>query len=456
MQTAADFRFNVFDMMSALIYARTVRPCSKLKTYEEIIPKLFESYDFSLDQLYSGLEYIGSEYEKVIEIYNHQIAQKYQFDTSHTYFDCTNFYFEIDREDDFRLKGPSKENKKEPIVGLGLLLDANQIPIGMKMYPGNQSEKPVLREIIKDLKVQNNIDGKTIHVADKGLNCAKNIFAAKKNGDGYLFSKSVKMLPEIEETWILLNNDYKEVKDSDGNTLYFYKSCIDNFPYTYTDEDSGKTYRFEITEKRLVTYNPSLAKKKHFEIDRMVEKARGLCASKAKRDEYGESSKYVDFKGKDGSKVEVSINEDKIKRDKMLAGFNILVTSETNMKDEDIYNTYHNLWRIEESFRIMKSDLDARPVFLQTEESIKGHFLICYVAVLLERILQFKIFENKFSSNELYNFFKNYKVIKGKSEYTNTTSDNNFIREITKFTNLPLRNLYLSPAQFERILNYKL
>ena len=126
------------------------------------------------------------------------------------------------------------------------------------------------------------------------------------------------------------------------------------------------------------------------------------------------------------------------------------------MKDEDIYNTYHNLWRIEESFRIMKSDLDARPVFLQTEESIKGHFLICYVAVLLERILQFKIFENKFSSNELYNFFKNYKVIKGKSEYTNTTSDNNFIREVTKFTNLPLRNLYLSPAQFERILNYKL
>ena len=104
----------------------------------------------------------------------------------------------------------------------------------------------------------------------------------------------------------------------------------------------------------------------------------------------------------------------------------------------------------------MKSDLDARPVFLQTEESIKGHFLICYVAVLLERILQFKIFKNKYSSNELYNFFKKYKVIKGKSEYTNTTSDNNFIRELTKFTNLPLRNLYLSPAQFERILNYKL
>ena len=451
-----NYKFDLYEVFSSLVYARLVKPCSKYKTYYEVIPYLGYKINFTYQQIIEALKFYGLNYEKFVELFTKATKDKYKLNTDTTYFDCTNFYFEIDREDDFRKNGPSKENRKCPIVGLGLLLDANLIPIGMKMYPGNQSEKPVLREIIKDLKVQNNIDGKTIHVADKGLNCAKNIFAAKKNGDGYLFSKSVKMLPEIEETWILLNNDYKEVKDSDGNTLYFYKSCIDNFPYTYTDEDSGKTYRFEITEKRLVTYNPSLAKKKHFEIDRMVEKARGLCASKAKRDEYGESSKYVDFKGKDGSKVEVSINEDKIKRDKMLAGFNILVTSETNMKDEDIYNTYHNLWRIEESFRIMKSDLDARPVFLQTEESIKGHFLICYVAVLLERILQFKIFENKFSSNELYNFFTNYKVIKGKSEYTNTTRDNNFIREITKFTNLPLRNLYLSPAQFERILNYKL
>ena len=190
MQTATDFRFNVFDMVSALIYARTVHPCSKSRTYDEVIPKLFEKHDFSLDQLYSGLEYIGSEYEKIIEIYNHQISLKYKFDTSHTYFDCTNFYFEIDKEDDFRLKGPSKENKREPIVGLGLLLDADQIPVGMKMYPGSESEKPVLRNIIDDLKQRNHISGRTIRVADKGLNCFNNILHALKAGDGYIFSKS--------------------------------------------------------------------------------------------------------------------------------------------------------------------------------------------------------------------------------------------------------------------------
>lgn len=212
MQTATDFRFNVFDMVSALVYARLVHPCSKSKTYDEVIPKLFDSYDFSLNQLYDGLEYIGCEYEKIIEIYNHQIQQMYKFDTSHTYFDCTNFYFEIDKEDTFRRKGPSKENRKEPIIGLGLLLDAHQIPVGMKLFPGSQSEKPVIRSIIQDLKNRNSVSGRTIQVADKGLNCAENIFHALKNGDGYIFSKSVKQLPEVEKTWVLLPNDYRDVK----------------------------------------------------------------------------------------------------------------------------------------------------------------------------------------------------------------------------------------------------
>ena len=261
MQTATDFRFNVFEMISALVYARLVQPCSKSKTYDEVIPKLFETYDFSLSQLYDGLEYIGCEYEKIIEIYNHQIQQMYKFDTSHTYFDCTNFYFEIDNEDDFRRKGPSKENKKEPIVGLGLLLDANQIPIGMKLFPGNESEKPVVRNIIDELKARNSVSGRTVQIADKGLNCAENIFHAVKNGDGYIFSKSVKQLPEIEKTWVLLPNDYRDIKNANGDVLYRIKECIDDFEYKIKDPATGHCRSFKLTEKRGVTYNPKLAKK---------------------------------------------------------------------------------------------------------------------------------------------------------------------------------------------------
>lgn len=452
---STDYDFDLYEVLSSLVYARLVKPCSKLKSFHDVIPYLGSKVNFTYYQLLEALRFYGNDYEKFVELFTKAVKDKYDVKTDITYFDCTNFYFEIDKEDNFRKKGPSKENRKDPVVGLGLLLDANQIPIGMKLYPGNESEKPVLRKIISELKTQNNIEGKTVHVADKGLNCAKNIYAAKANGDGYLFSKSVKQLPEKEKTWVLLQNDYKYVKDENGQILYKYKSCIDEFPYDYSD-DTGKTYTFKLKEKRLVTYNPSLAKKKIYEIDRMAEKARALCASKAKKEEFGESGKYVEFKGKDGSKVQVSINEDKIRNDKTLAGYNLLVTSELKMKDKDMYDTYHNLWRIEESFRIMKSDLDARPVFVQSEESIKGHFLVCYIAVLLERILQFKVFKNKYPSSYLYDFFKEYKLVKSKNEYTNITSSSRFIDELAIFTGLPLKSLYLTEKQFNRILSYKI
>lgn len=288
-------------------------------------------------------------YEKFVEIFTVQTAAVYGLDTSNSYFDCTNFYFEIDREDDFRKKGPSKENKKEPIIGLGLLLDRNQIPVGMKMYPGNVSEKPILRDVIDGLKNRNNITGKTIHVADKGLNCAQNIAFSKQNGDGYLFSKSVKTLPSTEKTWVLSEQDYKDVKD--------------------------------------------------------------------KRNDFGEAGKYVDFTDKTGNKAKTRMNRAAIDKDLALAGYNLLVTSETQMTDQYIYCTYHNLWRIEESFKIMKSDLDARPVFLQKENTIKGHFLICYLTVLLERIFQFKILDEKYSISDIFRFIKDFRVTKGEHKY---------------------------------------
>ena len=461
MQTATHFRFNVFDMMSALIYARAVHPCSKSRTYDEVIPKLFEKYDFSLDQLYDGLEYIGSEYEKVIEIFNHQVSQKYKFDTSHTYFDCTNFYFEIDREDAFRLKGPSKENKKEPIVGLGLLLDGNQIPIGMKMYPGNESEKPILRNIIDDLKQRNHISGRTIQVADKGLNCFNNILHALKSGDGYIFSKSVKILPETERTWVLLDNDYVDVKNKKGELLYRIKECVDDFIYSYTD-DAGHRKNVKLTEKRIVTYNPKLAEKQKFEINKQVEKAKKLRACEAKKSEYGDSSKYVTFisadkKGeKTDGKVKVELNDKAIEKAKQLAGYNMIVTSETRMSASEIYAAYHNLWRIEESFRIMKSQLDARPVYLQKEDTIIGHFLICYLVVLLTRLLQIHTLNDNYGTEEIFDFIRDFRVAQiSERKYINLTRKSSFIKDLTDFTGLPLTSYFLGNEDINKVLSHR-
>lgn len=461
MQTATDFQFNVFDMLSALVYARLVHPCSKSKTYDEVLPRLFDKYDFSLSQLYEGLEYIGWEYEKIIEIYNHQIQRLYAFDISHTYFDCTNFYFEIDKEDDFRRKGPSKENRKEPIAGLGLLLDANQIPVGMKLFPGNESEKPVIRKIIDDLKSRNSVSGRTIQIADKGLNCAENIFHAVKNGDGYIFSKSVKQLPEIEKTWVLLPNGYREVKNKKGEILYKIKECIDDFEYK-VKESNGRQRTIKLREKRVATYNPQLAKKQRFEINREIEKARSLKASQAKKSEYGDCAKYVIFttadkKGNEtDGKIKVTMNEELINKSLELAGYNLLVTSEISMSDKDIYEAYHNLWRIEESFRIMKSQLDARPVYLQKRETIIGHFLICYLAVVLTRLLQFKVLKNNFCSEDIFGFIHDFRVAKiSDRKYMNLTRNTAFIKEFSEITNLPLTSYFLSDGQIKKMLSHR-
>ena len=449
-----NFEFDLYEMLSSLIYARAVNPCSKQRTFHEVLPCLYNSYDYSYDQLLDGLSYIGGNYQKFVEIFTTITKEVYGLDTSKTYFDCTNFYFEIDRDADFRKKGPSKENRKDPIVGLGLLLDNNQIPVGMAMYPGNESEKPVLRDVIDNLKKRNNIIGKTIHVADKGLNCAQNIAFSKKNGNGYLFSKSVKGLPKKEKEWVLLENDYKVVKDKNGKELYRYKSCVDQFPYTV--EHEGKEVTVQLTEKRLVTYNSTLAAKKRYEINRMVEKAKALTLSQAKRDDYGETGKYMNFTDGKGGKAKVSINQEAINKDLQLAGYNLIVTSETRMTDSDIYSTYHNLWRIEESFRIMKSDLDARPVFVQKESTIKGHFLICYLTVLLERIFQFKVLENKYGTSEIFSFMKDFRVTEAEGKYINTTMDSDLIKHLSENTGLPLRNYSLSETQLKSILNYKL
>jgi hypothetical protein len=282
-----------------------------------------------------------------------------------------------------------------------------------------------------------------------------------KNNDGYLFSKSVKQLPETEKTWVLLRNDYKRITDSDGRLLYEIKECIDEFPYTYKDED-GKRHTVRVKEKRVATYNPKLAEKKRYEINRLVEKAKVLKASQAKKSEFGECSKYVTFGWADpkgnavDGKVRVTINREAIEKDLRLAGYNLLITSETKMTAGDIYSTYHNLWRIEESFRVMKSYLDARPVYLQKIASIHGHFLVCYLSVLLIRLLQFKVLKNKYCTEKLINFIRGFRLVKlEQDKYVNITSSSEFIKDLAAELELPITSYFLNESQIKKMLNHK-
>ena len=445
-QRADGFRTDVF---SALVYARVVAPLSKHQTFHDILPKLYVQKNFSYDQLLEGLEFMGEEYEKLVEILTVATDDNFILDSSRSYFDCTNYYFEIDKESTLQKRGPSKENRRDPIVGMGLLLDAQMLPVGMKIFPGNESEKPVMRDLIHDLKSRNNIKGRTIQIADKGLNCAKNIIEAIDNGDGYLFSKSVKTLPERERQWVLLDDGFETVFDQNGEPVYKIKECIDTFTYSYKD-DYGNVITRNIKEKRTVTYNFSLAKKKLMEINRMIEKAKAHRACQAKKEEYGESSKYMQFLDDQGKSIKPQLNQKAIDKDKELAGYNMLVTSEINMSSKDIYNAYHQLWQIEESFRIMKSELDTRPVYLQKENRIKGHFFICYTAVLLSRILQFKILENKYSASTIYDFMRKFRVVRiNSTRFINLLTSKEFVTDLSKKLNQPITNYYLTDKQIK-------
>ena len=465
------FQFDLYDMISQLIYARILYPCSKSKTTSTVFPRLYHGVPISEDQVYDGCAFIGESYKKYIELFNHCYEEHYKRDFSSVFFDCTNYYFEIDLPKEDKQKGPSKENRHEPIISQALLLDADLVPLAMQMYPGNESEKLYIRKIIQEMKERYKVTGKTVQVADKGLNCARNIYAAVREArDGYIFSKSIhgKGLSEKEKQWLLLENDantYTDYRDKSGKLLFRLKSCVDTFSYKFKelDPETGKEKDtiFRVKEKRIVSYNPSLAQKQKAEIMKMVDKATNYTTyKKMAREELGDSAKYIRIKNtdKNGTNVKpvIEINQEKINEDLKYAGYNLLVTSELNMDPLQVYHTYHNLWKIEESFRITKSYLDARPVYVQKKETIYGHFLICYLSLFLLRVLEIKCFKNEINSYDLVNFMRDFRVVdKGDETYINISQNQSVNEKIKKLIGLTnLDALYLTEKEIENIFEF--
>lgn len=463
-----NFQFSIYQMLAQLVYARVICPCSKSRTVSSVFPHLYDSTRISEDQVYDGLEFIGASYKKYIELFNHCYEKHYPRDYSKVFFDCTNYYFEIDMPKDDKQKGPSKENRHDPIIGQALLLDADLVPLAMQMYPGNESEKQYIRKAIEEMKQRYKVSGKTVQVADKGLNCARNIYAAVKEADdGYIFSKSIRgtSMSSKEKEWLLLENEenvFKDCTDESGKLLFRLKTCIDTFRYSFKDTDpetgKDKAVSFSVKEKRVVSYNPALAKKQKAEIMKMVDKACGYNTyKKISKEELGDSAKYLKIvsKDKDGKNVKpvISIDRDKIDEDLRYAGYNLLVTSELDMDPLKIYDTYHNLWKIEESFRITKSYLDARPVYAQKKDTIYGHFLICYISLFLLRVLELKCFKGKVNAYDIINFIRDFRIVSNSEDtYINISKDqvaNEKIKAATGLVNLDA--LFLTKKEIDNL-----
>lgn len=422
------------EIFNFLTYTRAIYPASKIESYNRCIDSYFEKFNFSENQMYAGLQKLGQEHDAVVEYLNMQYERVYgKRDLSKTYFDCTNFYFEIDADcfTYFKQPGPSKENHAGAIIGMGLLLDAEAIPYTYKIYPGNKSEIPVQREVLADLKRCNDLKGKVIRVADKGLNCAENIIDAVNNGDGYIYSRQVKRIKEEERRCILSDEGWfdvfeklteQEIKDGkEPKYLYSVKVWIDDYEY----ESNGKQYKLK--EKRVVIYSPQYAAKEKNEREKMIANAENKTIGSAKRDVLGDATKFFDIVNEDGAVLNTRNTNfvkrtSKIEESEEMDGIYMIITSETNLNYEQIREIYGNLWEIEESFRILKTQFGSRPINVSTLNAIFGHFLTCYMALFLTRVLQKKelVYKSKnekgeeilcdHSASEIINFAKNLKA----------------------------------------------
>ena len=232
----------------------------------------------------------------------------------------------------------------------------------------------------------------------------------------------------------------------------------ETFLFHFTNEE-GKCVEFNVKEKRVVSYNPSLARKQKAQIQKQIDKAISISSLKqASKEEYGDSIKYVNFTSidKEGEVVKSipSLNQEKIDEDLSFAGYNLLVTSEINKSAQDIYNTYHGLWRIEESFRVMKTYLEARPVYLQNKESIYGHFTICYMALTILRLIELKVFNDELPIGQIIEFIRNYNITETlEGSFINNATKSNTLSIIQKRYGLSkLDNIQLRKKDVENIL----
>ena len=460
-------RFSLSDVLFSLADARVIDPCSKWKTFAEVFPLMYEdpTKKISLSQMYSGVCFLGTVVQDVVDILNAAIDKRFGRSLDRVYFDCTNYYFEIDCESGIKRRGPSKENRTSPIVSMALLLDSDLIPYQMEIFPGNESEKPRLPRALDRIREEKGKESKIIQVADKGLNCAENIRKCGKN-DGYIFSKAPKMMADKDLEWMFDEKGWTDVMDKNGEVSYRYKSVTDVYDYEFKDEN-GKTVKFTKAEKRVATFNPSLRKKQAIELTRQYDKAmKKTVSAQIKEAVGGKNAKMISVDAvskKTGEELEdaqivLSGNKEKLEHDLKLAGYNILITSEVAMKESEIYDVYHKLWNIERTFRMMKTQLAARPAFASTDDGIRGHFLTCYTSIVLLRLLEKKVFSGQFTVEEIIEYIKKARAFRlSDNDYCNLLKrkDAAISEYIQKRTELPLLNKRLTDSKIKSFFNTK-
>lgn len=404
-QRHTNHQYDANAIMRLLVFSRLLYPDSKKKDWENR-DRFFETANFSLDDVYSALTFL-EPLIKELQLWLHRRVEKnYGRDTSHVYYDVTNYYFEIDEQDGLRRKGMSKEHRRSPVVQMGLLCDRNGLPIAYELFPGNTSDKVTLRPTIAKTEPRYKL-GRIVVVADRGVITGDNIWHLLDHGNGYVFSMSIAGASDKFQAWVLDQQGYT-VTEMDGKEVAFkIKSRLEPRQINVTNKQDKKVKK-TADEKQVVYYSKKYADRTKKERETAVEKARELVANPGrynKSTSYG-AAKYVKnlkFDKKTGEILEdarehLYVDEKLLEEEAKLDGYYAIVTSEYRETDHRILEIYRELWRIEESFKITKSDLKTRPVHLSREDRIKTHFMVCFLSLLIIRILQYRLGQKHSSS----------------------------------------------------------
>lgn len=500
MRSSLNIKYSLDEIMKLLVFSRILFPASKNETFNNK-DIFFENFDFSLKDLYRSLDYFESLKDDIIKRIWDSTKDKYQRDTSISYYDTTNYYFEISYNDEdlidengavlekgIRKKGPSKEHRKTPIIGMGLLMDKQGIPLSYDLFPGNESEKLMMRPTLNKTKSKFGID-RTIIVADRGQNTSDNLFfvAGKNdddhtNHDGYVYGQSIVGADKEFKDWALdsvgFENDY--IYDDEGN-LVTYKEAINDENgkllgyedkpvifkhksrvYAKTiqiERDNKRKNKIIIYQKQMVYYSKKYADKQKHERDLAIKKAEDLIKYPGKYTQatsYG-CTKYINnirFNEETGeipTGLELSLKLDKIKEEEKYDGYYSIVTSEKNLTDKEIRDIYKGLWKIEESFKITKSNIETRPIYVWTKEHIEAHFLTCFISLVILRLMETKT-ERKYSTTSIIKSLKKYTSNNLEHDIYLQNYTDNIIDDLSKIYDIDLSRKYLFLSEIKKII----
>jgi len=386
------FHYDLHDALSFLVMMRILSPGSKRAAHASK-ETLYRTYDLTLDDLYRSLDHFDTHKDAFIKHLDDHMIKHYQRDKTLVYYDVTNYYFESNQTSDLREVGPSKENSKHPIVSMGLFIDTNNYPITYDMFKGNTHDSKTLIPLLSKMKDELGFD-RCIVVADKGINGGNNIKHILDHNHGYIFASKVRGASDKiikialdEKDYVAIGKDFK------------YKKVEFNRKVNHKDE-IGKTKSFTVTENTVIFYSRNYDEKAKHERDKVLEKLSAYIDNPKQLKQKTKQGKFKYLKQVESNpetgevinpSLALSIDDDKVQADSVLDGYYLIASSELDLTASEIIEKYRGLWQIEKSFRIIKSELEGRPIHVSTDEHIKGHFFICFMALLVSRILEKKL-----------------------------------------------------------------